>query len=323
MTKTIPVTIAAKNEEAALATCLRSTLVSVRHAEARLPWKFDVLVVCDDCTDATMSIAGSFAHEGVRVTESTGGKVEAQRKGLREGPFQIFHDADVLVAEDTFLAVTKTMLEDPSVYVAFPPLRPLPPRRRTLLARALHAYNATRGWSSQRSWFNGRFFAMREWRAPTLVELEPSLRSMPDDAFLDLHSGLVADDVYLSRDVVMRFGVAALRETPVGCVQFRAPETWVGMYRYYRRLRREIERIDALFPQTREVHASFGSRRSDLLATAPWKDRALHAVFSLALLPCRLGYRLDRAYHRRSSASKGRGRGQGDSWKPIAESKRL
>ena len=44
---TIRLAITARNEERAIACCLRSVLRSVERAEARYPWRFDVTVVAD------------------------------------------------------------------------------------------------------------------------------------------------------------------------------------------------------------------------------------------------------------------------------------
>lgn len=313
MTTVVPVTVAAKNEERSLPACLAALLASARHAEARLPLRFDVLVVADDCTDGTEAVAARCS--GVRCTRSSGGKVEAQRRGVRPGPFQVFCDADVLPAEDTLLALARALLFEPGVFVAFPPKRPLPPRRSSLLARALHLYNLRHGWSSQRTWFNGKCFAIREWTAPSLEDVARRAAALPHDPFLDLRAGLVADDVFLSRHAVLHHGVAALAEVRCGPLEFRAPETLRGMYRYYRRLRRELERIDLLFPETRAVHRQFGARRQDLLHAAPPRERLLHGVFQAALLLCRLAYRGERSCVRNAVWR------PGDSWRPIEESK--
>ena len=67
------------------------------------------------------------------------------------------------------------------------------------------------------------------------------------------------------------------------------------MYRYYRRLRRELERTDALFPESAEVQRRYGARRADLLRAAPARERVAWAIFQLALLGCRAAYRVERA----------------------------
>jgi len=123
------------------------------------------------------------------------------------------------------------------------------------------------------------------------------------------------DDIYLSRRVVAEHGPDALVETPLGCVQFRAPETWRGMYRYYRRMRMELERVSALFPELDAAHARFGSRPADRLATATAGERRAYARFQRALLVCRAGYRLERAWYQRVARS------TCQPWPPIEETK--
>jgi hypothetical protein len=312
MSVVVPLTVTARNEEATLGACLASLQRARAYAEARLPIRIEPLVVLDDCRDGTAAVAGA---AGVPVLTSSGGKVEAQRRGVRPGPFQLFCDADVQVTEETLWALCKVMGEQPEVAVAFPPKQPLPPQRRTPLAWALHVYNARRGFSSQRSWFSGKLFAIRCWSVPTGAEMAERARRLPPSPFYDLAAALRVDDIYLSRSNAAAHGVGALRETSDGEVRFRAPETWRGMYRYYRRMRRELERTDLLFPELRAVGARHGSRRPDLLARAPAGERGAFLLFQLALGACRLAYRLDRASVELGVAP------PPDAWPPIAETK--
>lgn len=307
----IPVTVAAKNEAQALGPCLDALLASARHA-AQHGYRCELEVVLDDCTDGTEAVARA---RGVATRRTSGGKVEAQRAGLRPGPFQIFVDADVLVTPPTLAAMIRTMLARPELAVASPPRVPLPPLARGRLARALHVYNRERGFSSQRTWFNGKCFAIRRWHVPTRAELAPRIAHLPRDRFYDYAAGMRVDDIYLSRRIVADQGPEALAETTEGCVYFRAPETLRGMYRYYRRMRMELERCSALFPELDGAHRRFGSRRPDRLAAAPLADRIAYLEFQLALAVCRAGYRVERWYYQYLS------RRTCPAWPPIEETK--
>ena len=307
----VPVTIAAKNEAQALGPCLDALLAAVRHAAAR-GLEFDVLVVLDDCTDDTGAVARA---RGVRTSRSSGGKVEAQRAGLRGGPFAVFLDADVLVTPPTLVALAEVMLTRPEVEVAAPRREPLAPVARGWLARALHVYNRERGFSSQRTWFNGKCFAIRRWDVPTLQQLAPRIDRLPVDRFHDYAAGMRVDDIYLSRKIVAERGPDALVETQEGCVYYRAPETWRGMYRYYRRMRMELDRVSALFPELDAAHRRFGARGPDRLAAAAPALRRAHAQFQLALALCRAVYPLERAYYRHFA------RRTCPAWPPVEETK--
>lgn len=307
----IPVTVAVKDEERCLGACLDALLAAVDHA-ARSGLRFDLLVVLDDCSDGSEDVARA---RGVRTLRSSGGKVEAQRAGLRGGPFAVFVDGDVLVTPPTLAALAATMLARPEVVVASPPRRPLAPVARGWLARALHVYNRERGFSSQATWFNGKCFAMRGWNVPTRAELAPRVARLPADHFYNYAAGMRVDDIYLSRWVVAERGPRALAEASAGCVYYRAPETLRGMYRYYRRMRMELERVSALFPELDAAHARFGARRADRLASAPLADRIAYVEFQLALAVCRVGYRLERAYYRNLARS------DCPAWPPVEETK--
>jgi glycosyltransferase involved in cell wall biosynthesis len=310
----VPVIVAARNEARAIGPCLDALLASIPHAIDR--YRFELLVVADDCTDDTERIAHA---RGVRTVRSSGGKVEAQRSGLRASgagaPFCIFTDADVLVTPPTLAALADAMTARPEAMVAFPPKIPLSPVANTALARAIHLYNRERGFSSQRSWFNGKCFAIRDWHIPTTSELAPRIERLPEDRFYDYAAGMRVDDMYLSRSIVAKHGMSALVETSEGAVYFRAPETWQGMHRYYRRMRMELERVSALFPELDAAHARFGSRSPDRLASASRDERASYALFQSALFFCRAAYRLERVYYQRISRS------PCSPWPPIEETK--
>ena len=309
---TIPITVVAKNEARAIAACLESLSVACQRAREELGIELDPLVVADDCQDDTVGIARA---QGWRVVTSTGGKVAAQCRGARSGPFQIFSDADLRIEPDTVAALCEAMLRDPDVQVAMPPKSPVPPQRRTLLARALHLYNLRRGYSSQRTWFSGKLFAIRDYQMPGPRQMRARAAALPDDRFYDYAAGMRVDDIYLSRIVVRDHGPGSIVETERGRIWFRAPETFVGMYRYYRRMRMELERLDRLFPETRSVHRAHGRRRPDLLGAAPFRERVASLVFELALRLCVGLYLLERAYYQRIS------RRRCDPWPVVEETK--
>ncbi len=251
----IPVTITAKNEARAIGRMLDSLRTAIAYAHAHEPrLRLDPLVVLDDCADATGVIAEG---RGFTCVTSSGGKVEAQRRGLRDGPFAVFADADIVIGPTVLAELASVMLAKPEVRVAFPMKHPLPPRRRTPLARALHVYNQREPATPR--WFSGKLFAIRDWSIPR---------------------GVIADDIYLSRVVMRDHGAGALHRTP-SPIWFRAPETIAGMYAYYSRLRSTAEQLDATLPGVR-----FGGEPPGILRTP--------LIVRGALLLCRARYALER-----------------------------
>jgi hypothetical protein len=140
---------------------------------------------------------------------------------------------------------------------------------------------------------------------------------LPADPFYTYQRGVLAADIYLSRWILQEYGPEAIREASGGRVWFRPPETFEGMYRTYKRMRREIERLDAIFPESRATHRRHGIRRCDpqALAQASRRDRWLWRLFHAALALCRLRYGLERFYYQHLS-------GRSDlAWGTVVESK--
>ena len=293
----ITIGVTAKNEERAIGTCLESLIASVAFAEETVASRFQIIVVLDDCTDNT---AGVVRKYGLPTIVSSGGLVEAQRQLADRRPFVLFCDADLLVDRVTIGALAGAMMNAPSLQVAYASKSPLPPSRRTLIAEALYSYNRTNGFQEKRRYFCGKCFAIRDWQVPTLAELQPRLRVLPQDHFYNFHAGMRIDDIYLSRDILKRYGGAAIREIPEAHVRFKPPQTFHGMYHTYLRMRMEIERLDLLFPDSRPAHQR---RSTDAAQTrqATRRELFLLRVFNFYLLLCRARYRLERFYYQRVS----------------------
>lgn len=311
----ITVAVTAHNEEASIATTLESLQRSIAHAEAHGPDTFDLVVVLDRCTDRTEAIASGFA--GLRCLNVTGGLIEAQRV-VAEGAgvavefdpdfgpvelcarFVVFCDADVEVGVEALHELASALRSDSTLVVAYAASVPAPPARSTLLANALHTYNANDGFEVARHFFSGRCFAIRSWQMPRRADLDERLGKIGPDRFFRFHDGLVADDIYLSKSIAHQFGSDALRRVPTAVVVFRPPATLTGMYRYARRMRAEVHRVDRLFPELRRHDLPAVGRRLDRarLAAASRREQLHWLVFQVAYRWCLLRYFVDRNYYR-------------------------
>ncbi|MBB5036568.1 glycosyltransferase [Prosthecobacter dejongeii] len=305
--------ITARNEEACIAATLTSVLLAVAYAQGKNIATYEVVAILDECTDNTEAVVKNFPR--VQILQAQGGLIEAQRSIAHRRPFVIFTDADILLGENVIFEVTRAMLDDPQLQVAYPTKRPLPPQRSSLMAAALYCYNRVEGFQKARRYFNGKLFAIRDWQAPTLVELKPRLLQLPRDRFYDFHAGLRVDDIWLSRDILLRYGVEGIREIPSAEIRYRPPETFTGMYRMYLRMRREHERLNLLFPESVPAHQQRGydweaERR------APWRDRLLWRIFRLALGCCNLCYRLEKFYFQSLPGQ------PPETWLPVTETKK-
>jgi hypothetical protein len=312
----IPIGITARNEAKNILALLDSLRAAIARASAELGLSYELHLLLNDNKDDTPKLVSGMAD--VKVWHTYGGLVEAQRLLAQQSagaPFLIFSDADIQVSPDALLEVTRAMLRDPQIEVAYAEKYPIEPLRETLLARALYFYNLREGYQTTRHYFNGQFFAIRHWEIPKAEELHWDPAS--DNRFLHLSSGIRCDDIYLSRELLCRFGPEAIRCVTGGGIRYRPPETLRGMFRKYQRMRLELLRLDCFFPPTREVHRRWGRRRVDLkrLAGAPPREQLYYALFWLALGVCKLAYHAQRIYFSYFASS------PCPTWSPVTETK--
>lgn len=294
---TITIAVTAKNEAGTIGACLQSLITSIEKAEAVNSSRFDLIVVLDDCTDGTEAIAKTFPR--VTATHSSGGLVQAQRSVGTRPPFVIFSDADILVSPETIGEITEVMLADSDLQVAYPQKKPLKPARKSPLAFALHTYNLHDGFETKRSHFNGKLFAIRSWHIPTREALADKIEPLPPSNFYYFESGILADDIYLSKSVLKDHGPDAIREVTEAQIFYQAPETFEGMHRYYRRMRIELERMSYLFPEFNPNTSKHPKRQTDWerLKAAGLFQQMGWLIFQAVFRVCKLRYRLERYYY--------------------------
>lgn len=311
----IPIGITARNEAANILTLLKSLRTSIARATAVLGAAYEIHVLLNDNEDHTPALLA--AEPDLTIWHTRGGLVEAQRALVTArpaAPFLIFTDADILLHPETITELTAAMQSRPATGIAYAEKYPLPPLRRTPLARALYLYNRNDGYQTRRNYCNGQCFAIRHWNIPTPAELHWD--SAADNPFLHLAAGIRADDIFLSRDLLRRAGPGAFHCTPAG-IQYRPPETLQGMFRKYQRMCLEIERLHHFFPESAPAHRRWGRRAPDRqrLAAAPLSEKLYYGLFQAALLLCKLAYHAQRRYYMHFSSR------PCPTWLPVRETK--
>lgn len=312
---TIPIGVTARNEARNILILLDSLRTAIARAESQLDCRYELHVVLNDNRDHTADLLANCP--GIQVWHTYGGLVEAQRalaQAHPAAPFIVFSDADIRVGREALLEVSRVLLTEPAVEVAYAGKYPIRPRRSTPLAKALYLYNLREGYQTARHYFNGQFFAIRHWSIPTVSEV--TFDKSADNRFLNLAAGIRIDDIYLSRTLLSRYGPDAIRCVPAG-IEYRPPETLQGMFRKYQRMVLEIERLHHFFPETKPAHNRWGRRRTDLskLAQAPLDEKIHYAIFRSALSLCKIGYRAQKLYFKYFS------RGPCPTWAPVTETK--
>jgi glycosyltransferase involved in cell wall biosynthesis len=311
----IPIGITARNEAATILGLIASLRVSISQATKTLGVEYEIHVLLNDNEDNTPELLAS--QPDLFLWETHGGLVEAQRALVAASPrvpFVIFTDADILLHPDTITQLTAALQSNPSLQIAYAAKLPVPPKRRTPLARALYLYNLNEGYQTTRNYCNGQCFAIRHWNIPTVDELHWDIAA--DNPFLNLAAGIRTDDIFLSRDVLRRHGPAGLECVPAA-VRYRPPETLRGMFHKYQRMCLEIERMHHYFPDSRQTHTRLGRRALDrsLLRQAPLSEQFYYGLFQSALVFCKLAYSAQRIYYTHLSSE------PCPTWRPVQETK--
>ena len=301
----ILIAITAKNEELTI----RDTIVSIKSAiiaaEQALCVSYELTVILNDSTDNTINCIPS----EISIIKTTGGIVEAQRAVANTSSLIIFSDADILVSSRALIEVTKAMLEDSNLSVAYPDKIPLNPIKPTWLATALYTYNKNHGFENTRQHFNGKFFAIRNWNIP-----EKETFKDKEHTIWMLQNGVVADDIYLSKSILAEKGPDAIKQTS-GDIYYQAPASFKGMYRYFRRMKIELSRVSLLFPNLSWPSGAKRTTDFSQLKKASLREQLDWVIFQVAFQFCKL-----RFWWEKRRATKSR-KNLNDIWQPVEETK--
>ncbi|MBU1537286.1 glycosyltransferase family 2 protein [Myxococcota bacterium] len=310
----IPVCINAKNEEHTIEGTLRTLIAATEVCKSKMDISFKLVLMLDDSTDNTALRAQPFTN--VEQVRCSGGLVAAQRlfaQRFKSAPYLIFCDGDILIGPDTIWKMANSM-ETSHVQVAYPEKIALQPSRKSLLARSLYYYNRNNGYQTKRHYFNGQLFAIRNWHIPLPHEIPKPLAR--DNNYLRLHEGIRCDDIYLSRDILHRFGVESIALVDAK-IHYQPPETFRGMYRKYQRMVLEIRRLHHLFPEMVSTHSTHGKRK------VVWSQVFEHGLaatllyihFLLHLTGCKYLLLLEEFWYKHLTTTECK------TWKPILETK--
>jgi len=230
--------ICAHNEEAGIISTLTSVVNSVCSVAHPLDWE---LVVCaNGSSDGTASLVEQWLAKNRSLPVSlellhTANLVEAQRlvaTRLKAGGSNMFafFDADILVDIDCVPELLAVASEE-STKAVYAQSIPVASKRATVIENALNQYDshANRVFS-QRRHLHGRAFLIKEWSIPA---------TMPR---------LVADDIYLSCDLLHRFGPPAIAASLRAKVYFHQISSLSDFYKAYKRRSNELTKCLQLFP---------------------------------------------------------------------------
>lgn len=236
MNDILGISVCARNEAASIIPTLESIKTSLQHS-GWYDWK---MIVCTNgCTDDTPNLVNAWiAENSTSKFETTNlqsaNLVEAQRTAVeilkRHGAtLYIFFDADLLVDRDCVAELCKAAA-DPKVKASYAKSIPFPSMRPGLVEMAYNLYDSDRCIFTARKHLHGRAFLIKEWQIPPT---KPSL---------------LADDIYLSCDLLLRHGENAIKAAPSAIVYFHQVNSVTDAYHAFCRRKQELQKCLRLFP---------------------------------------------------------------------------
>lgn len=269
------------NEASTIVATLSSIVQSASHGAEPCDWQ--LMVCANGCTDVTAQVVEQWieAKRDSRITFcelKDANLVEAQRviaAQLREQGADLlgFFDADVWVAPDCIPCMLRAAADE-SVQAVYATSIAFPDAHETLVARMLNQYDRDSRVFSPRKHLHGRAFLIREWHVP---------RASPP---------LLADDIFISCDLLARHGTRSIKACPEAKVLFHQISSVEDFYRSFKRRRIELRKCLRLAPQFKQLPSDQLNRRviwRALLAERPGAI-ALWLTFLTMRLYCRLRF---------------------------------
>lgn len=242
--------ICARNEEVGIVATLASVVDSVCSVDFPLNWQ---LIVCaNGCTDRTTALVKQWVMNNRHLPVSlesleTASLVEAQRviaTRLKNSGSDLlaFFDADILVDRECVSALIR-LASDDSVKAAYAVSVPISGARQTAVEKALNQYDSDHTIFSERRHIHGRAFLIKEWEIPAT------------------NPPLLADDIYLSCDLLYRYGPQSIVVSPKAKVYFYQIRSVADFYSAYKRRNTELRKCLRLFPHFRSLPTEQLNRR--------------------------------------------------------------
>lgn len=273
--------VCAHNEASTIVATLSSIVQSASQEAESFEW---LLMVCaNGCTDGTAGVVEQWMRDqrDARITLcelEDPNLVEAQRaivtwfRRQRTDLFGFF-DADILVAPDCIPRMVEEAA-DGSVQAVYATSLPFPAPDETLVARVLNQYDRDRRVFTQRKHLHGRAFLLRDWQVP---------RSTPP---------ILADDIFISCDLLLRHGEHSIRACREANVLFHQISSVEDFYQAFRRRRIELGKCLRINPRFKRLPSDQLNRKviwPALLAEPP-SAVVLWLTFLILRTYCRIRF---------------------------------
>lgn len=261
--KIITIGICARNEEANIKSCLDSVLSNCKQFSKDV--KIYIYICLNGCTDFTEKIVDDFIFNytddfPIEKLASRDGLINAQRiivaRSTRLAPGILFFvAADVILGDFCLVNLYNALISDKDLVVCCANSLIKECGRNYFMARLSCVFESEPQVMTERRYFIGRAFGVREWVVPLPEDMALQMEAVKNKIginlfqFLNINSGILLDDLFASYRAVHEHGFKAILCCNDSIVYHPVIRSLKNYYLMSRRMFIEKEKLSLLFPE--------------------------------------------------------------------------
>jgi glycosyltransferase involved in cell wall biosynthesis len=275
--------IPARNEGKSICRMIASLYKAVKCLPKNI--KFETIVCLngniDDSKEKLAKLETDIVkHLNLKVIRSAPGKIKAEQKIIKIRNLHgwvLFCDADIILHKKSIKRLCEALIKDNKLKAVSAKVYPILTRRRKdNFYQLLKDYYAMRTKMPVRNCIHGRMFLIRDAKDLDIVKsTEKVSGTIRKKLFLD--KGPIADDIIYTAQIAYKYGLQSIKRLVNAKVYFYPPDSLYDLFLSNRRYTLEIERINTLYPEYRNINNKDYAKKTKIERFILFKKRKISA----------------------------------------------